>query len=160
MGPTQIATIGYTLDRQVTLPAGLYRFHVATGCPWKFFIVSTADNTAGLAPVQMLIATGAKAQLSTTASLSDQLHFSADFRTDHNANEPVSGTLQIIHDGNVVGVVPLQSGVGLPIRGQVVFVEIKWRPGDERYLGKNIAKFNVKIGSTEFTSSEEFGLTP
>ena len=121
MGPTQIATLGYTLDRQLTLPPGLYRFHV----------------TAGVAQVQMLITTGGKAQLFTTASLSDRLHFSADFRTHHNANGPVSGTLQIIHDGKVVGTLPLQFGVGLPIRGQVVFAELKWEQAD-KFLGPNM----------------------
>jgi hypothetical protein len=159
-GPAQITTFAYTLDRQVTLPPGLYRLHLATDCLRKFFVVSTAANAAGLAQVQMSITTGGKAQPSDTASLRDRPQFSADFRTDHNANQSVSGTLQIIHDGKVVGALPLQSGVGLPVRSQFVFVDLAWRRGDEKYVGKNIAKFIVKIGPTEFTSSEDFALTP
>jgi hypothetical protein len=159
-GPAQITTFGYTLDRQVTLPPGLYRLHLDTDCLWKFFIVSTAENAAGLAQVTMSVTTAGQTQSSTTVSLRDHPRFSADFRTDHNATQSVSGTLQVIHDGKVVGTFPLQSGVGLPVRSQFVFVDLTWEPGDAKYVGKNIATLVVKIGPTEFTSSEEFTLTP
>jgi hypothetical protein len=44
-------------------------------------------------------------------------------------------------------------------KADVLFSDIQWEQSDTKYLGKNTAKFLVKIGSAEFTSVGEFELT-
>jgi hypothetical protein len=163
MGPAQVSTpIAYKKDQLLTLPPGLYRLYIApaTDCQWSFTVVSTQQNSAGIATVQMVRATvGGRREMTETASLHDRVLFSADFRTDHNAMETVSGTMQIIHNGQIIRTAPLQFGTDLPARGQLFSAEVQWEPEDAKYLGKNEVKFTVKIGSTEFTSTGEFNLT-
>lgn len=163
MGPAQVSTpIAYQINRSITLPPGLYRLFIAppTDCRWHFAIVSADQNAAGIAVVQMVRATvGGRREMTETATLHDKVIFSADFRTNHNAMETVSGTMQIIHDRQIVRTMPLQFGTALPVRGLAFFADVQWEPGDAKYLGKNEVKFIVKIGSTEFTSTGEFVLT-
>ena|ERR1700719_4060571 len=88
---------------------------------------------------------------SLTASVKDQVQFYTQYRTDHGSNVPVSGELQIIHDGKIVH--DVASGANS------FFLDIQWEESDKKYLGKNTVKFIAKIGSTEFTSVGEFELT-
>ncbi len=153
----------------VTLPAGLYALYIAplTDCDWHFNLESTSQNTAGLAPVEMLRtdkgldSSNSKGGLesSSTASLKDQVQFYAQYRTDHDANVPVSGDLQIIHDGKIVQTFPLKLGRDVASGATAFYLDIQWEPGDSQYLGKNTVKFIVKIGSSELTSVGEFELT-
>ncbi len=160
LGPAEVSTpIAYRINRDITLPAGLYRLYVAsnTDCRWKFGIVSTAENSAGITPVQ-IVKIG-NPQLVASVSLNDQVEFSADFRTEKDAVETVSGTMQILHEGKIVSTFPLQFGDVPSSRGLRFFQYLRWDPDDAKYLGTNTVKFVVKIGPREFTSTGEFTLT-
>jgi hypothetical protein len=153
----------------ITLPAGLYALYVAplTDCDWHFSLVSTSQNTAGLAPVEMLRrdkgldSSNSKGGLesSSTASVRDRVQFYAQYRTDHDSNVPASGELQIIHDGEIVETFPLKIGHDVASGASTFFMDIQWEPSDNQNLGKNTVKFIVKIGSAELTSVGEFELT-
>src|ERR1700722_3091537 len=154
----------------VTLPAGLYALYIAplTDCDWHFSLESTSQNTAGLSPVEMLrrdkaleSSSNSKAGLesSLTASVKDQVQFYTQYRTDHGSNVPVSGELQIIHDGKIVQAFPLKVGHDVASGANSFFLDIQWEESDKKYLGKNTVKFIAKIGSAEFTSVGEFELT-
>src|ERR1700722_440899 len=153
----------------VTLPAGLYALYIAplTDCDWHFSLESTSQNTAGLAPVEMLRrdkgldSSNSKGGLETssTASLKDQVQFYAQYRTDHGSSVPVSGVLQIIHDEKIVRTFPLKVGRDVASGANAFYLDIQWEQGDSQYLGKNTVKFIVKIGSSELTSVGEFELT-
>jgi hypothetical protein len=153
----------------LTLPAGLYALYVATltDCDWHFSLVSTSQNTAGLAPVEMLRrdkgldSANSKGGLesSSTASVKDHVQFYAQYRTDHDSNVLASGDLQIIHDGKIVRTFPLKIGHDVASGASTFFLDIQWEESDAKYLGKNTVKFIVKIGSAELTSVGEFELT-
>jgi hypothetical protein len=154
----------------ITLPAGLYSLYIAplTDCDWHFSLESTSQNTAGLAPVEMLrrdkgreSSSNSKGGLesSSTTSLRDQVQFYAQFRTDHGSNVPASGDLQIIHDGKIVRTFPLKVGRDVASGANAFYLDIQWEQSDNQYLGKNTVKFIVKIGSAELTSVGEFELT-
>jgi len=164
MGPVTIATtlVPYRINlNSVAMPAGLYRLYIAssTDCPWSFDVISTQENPSGVASVQMVKMNGTDRHLTATASLADTVEFSADFRTDHNAVEQVSGNMQILHEGEIVRDVPLQSGTAVPLRGNFFYGNVQWGPSDAKYVGTNTVKFAVKIGPKEFTSTAEFTLT-
>lgn len=160
-GPVRISTIPYRINPTLPLPAGLYSLFVAplTDCEWTFTVISTNQNSAGIAPVQMQRRTKDGLESSQTASVSDQVEFYAQFRTEHNAQASVSGTMQIINDGKVVQTFPLIVGKDSVSKANMLSVGVQWEPSDTKYLGKNTAKFIVKIGSSEFTSTGEFTLT-
>ena len=145
----------------LTMPAGLYRIYIAalTDCDWHFILESTNQNAAGLAPVQMLRAGNAGLEFSDTASVKDRVQFYAQYRTEHDARAPVSGVVQIINQGKIVQTFPLKAGLDNVSRATAFYVDIQWEQSDTKYVGKNIAKFIVKVGSTEFTSTGEFTLT-
>ena len=148
--------------KPLTLPAGLYALYVPavfTNCDWHFSLISTSEDPAGITPVQMLRRTKGGREFSSTASLSDEVQFYAQFRTDHDTTEMVSGTLQIINGDRVVQTFPLQVGHDDVSRASVFFQNVQWEKSDAKYLGKNTARFIVKIGSAEFTSTGEFTLT-
>ena len=144
----------------VTLPAGLYSLFIPplTTCDWKFVLNSTNENPAGIAPVTMFKAPFGVV-FSDTASLRDLVQFDAQFRTEHDQAVPVSGNMQILHDGQVVRTMPLTNGHDTESGANTFFANVKWGPDDVKWLGKNAVKFTVKIGSAEFTSSGEFTLT-
>jgi hypothetical protein len=37
---------------------------------------------------------------------------------------------------------------------------VRWAPGDAKYVGKNTAKFVIKLGSKEYASTGDFTLSP
>jgi hypothetical protein len=142
--------------KPLTLPAGLYALYVTTltDCNWQFILTSTSENPAGIAPVTMLT----RGQLAVSASVREPVRFYAQFRTDHNKAETVSGTMQLIHDGKVITTLPLKPDIDE--QSACVFVaDVIWKPEASQYLGTNTVKFIVKIGSAEFTSTGEFTLT-
>jgi hypothetical protein len=154
----------------ITLPTGLYALYIAplTDCDWHFSLESTSQNTAGVAPVEMLrrdkgreSTSNSKGGLesSSTASVKDLVQVYAQYRTDHDSNVPASGELQIIHYGKIVQTFPLKVGHDVASGASTFFLDIQWEPSDSQYLGKNTVKFIVKIGSAEFTSDGEFTLT-
>jgi hypothetical protein len=146
----------------LTLPAGLYALYVATltDCDWHFSLESTSQNTAGLAPVEMLRRDKGGLGSSSTASVKDQVQFYAQYRTDQGSSVPASGDLQIIHDGKIVQTFPLKVGHDVASGANAFYLDIQWEQSDSQYLGKNTVRFVVKIGSAEFTSVGEFALTP
>ena len=161
----------------ITLPAGLYAIYISalTTCDWKFVLNSTNDNPAGITPVTMFKAAPASEEIArigvlgdsirfnamdpaTSASLHESVRFYAQFRTDRDKREVVSGTMQIIHDGKIVSTTPLK--VATDEQSATVFMaDVMLQPSDAKYLGKSTEKFLVTIGSTEFTSEGEFTLT-
>ena len=145
----------------VTLTAGLYALYIAslTDCDWHFSLESTSQNTAGLAPVEML-RRDKGLESSSTASVKSQVQFYAQYRTDHGSTVPASGNLQIIHDGKIVRTFPLKVGHDVGSGANAFFLDIQWEQSDSQYLGKNTVKFIVTIGSAEFRSDGEFTLTP
>ena len=144
----------------VRLAPGLYHLYIPTltTCDWKFVINSTSHNTAGVAPVQMFKITKGSAELSPTASVKDRVEFSAQYRTDHDAQAPVTGIVQIINGGKVVQTLPLQLDK-IRVSGAIVlYVDVQWEQSDAKYLGKNTVEFVVQIGPATFTSTGEFTL--
>jgi len=143
----------------LTLPAGRYALFVAsmTDCHWRFTIVSDPQE-AGIEPLQMLEwdrAAGTVAPAEAT-SIGKTVQFMAQYRTDHDAKEPASGELQLIHNGTVLEKYPVLVAVDPESQANKFFINIDFGPEDKRYIGKNTAKFNVKIGSASFTSSVDF----
>jgi hypothetical protein len=145
----------------ITMPTGLYRLFIAplTDCDWHFNLESTNQNTAGIAPVQMYKIVKKSASLSTTASVADEVEFYAQYRTEHDAQAPASGEVQIVNGGKVVQKFPLQVGFDVVTKATVFYIYVQWEQSDTKYLGKNTARFVVKIGSQEFISTGEFTLT-
>jgi len=145
----------------ITLAAGLYHLMIPplADCDWHFIVESTPANAAGLAPVTMLKRDPTLGRLmpAASAALGDTVLFYAAYRTDHGAAAAVSGTLQIIHDGQIVKTVPLITGVEPGAWATTARLELSF--SDRKLLGENTIKFIVKIGSTEFTSAGEFKLT-
>lgn len=162
LGPGAAITTGvqYQIKPTMTLAAGLYQVKVATltTCNWNFDIISTTPNKAGLAPPQMRRKTPYGMEMADTVSLTDTVEFFAPFRSINSQQTSVSGTLEIIHDGQVVESLPVR-GDGVVGRCNVFYVDLYWEPRDAKYLGKNIAKMSVKIGQEEFATSAEFTLT-
>jgi hypothetical protein len=163
--------------RPITLPAGLYAIYIPplTTCDWKFVLNSTREDPAGITPVTMFKAAPASKEIArvgvlgdsihfnatdpaTSASLNEPVRFYAQFRTDHDRREMVSGTMQIIHDGKIVSTMPLKF-VTDEQSATVFIADVMWEPSDAKYLGKNTAKFIVTIGSAEFRSDGDFTLT-
>jgi hypothetical protein len=161
----------------ITVPAGLYAIYISalTTCDWKFALNSTSEDPAGITPVTMFRAPPVSKEIArigllgdqirfnaldpaTSASLNQPVRFYAQFRTDHDKREMVSGTMQIIHDGKIVSTIPLRFATD--DQSATVFIaDVVWEPSDAKYLGKNTVKFIVTIGSAEFRSDGEFTLT-
>jgi hypothetical protein len=162
---------------RLTLPAGLYAIYIPTltTCDWKFVLNSTSEDPAGIAPVTMFKAAPASKEIArvgllgdpvrynlldpaVSAALNEPVRFYAQFRTDHDKTETVSGTMQLIHDGKAVSTMPLK--FSNDEQSATVFTaDVMWQPSNAKYLGKNVVKFTVTIGSSELTSVGEFTLT-
>jgi hypothetical protein len=144
----------------LTLIAGVYHLYVPTltTCEWKFVINSTNQNTAGVQPVQMYNLAKGSAELSATASVKDRVEFYAQYRTEHDAQAPVSGVLQTIHDGKVIQTFPLRLDKDRLSGATALFVDVQFSPDDLKYLGANTVKFVVQIGAATFTSTGDFKL--
>jgi hypothetical protein len=102
--------------------------------------------------------TKGSAEPSPTASVKDRVEFSAQYRTDHDAQVPVTGIVQIINGGNVVQTFPLQLDKIRVSGATVLYVDVQWEQSDAKYLGKNTVKFVVQMGPATFTSTGEFTL--
>ncbi len=157
--------IHYNIGPQTfDLPAGRYALYIAafTDCHWRFTIVSEPQD-AGVEALQMLEwdrAAGAVAPADST-SIGKTVQFMAQYRTDHDANQPASGELQLIHDGKVFETFPVTVAVDPESQANKFYINIDFKPKeDQRYVGKNTAKFNVKIGAAAFTSSVDFTVRP
>jgi hypothetical protein len=161
----------------ITVPAGLYAIYISalTTCDWKFALNSTREDPAGITPVTMFKAPPVNVAIArsgvlqdpvrfnaldpaASASLYEPVRFYAQFRTDHDGREMVSGTMQIIHDGKIVSTMPLKF-VTDEQSATVFIADVMWEPSDAKYLGKNTVKFIVMIGSAELGSDGEFTLT-
>jgi len=158
--PVPIYAVPYRLDSTAMLPAGLYSLYIVsrTDCAWRFNILSTAQNGPGIAPVQLFERHGDNFQVVETASMSGPARFYAQFRTNHGATEHASGTGELSHDGTVIRTFPLTVTLDATSGAPVFIADIEWRPDDAKYLGKNAAKFTVKIGPSDFTSTGAFTL--
>jgi hypothetical protein len=100
-------------------------------------------------------------QFSEAASRRDLVQFYAQYRTEHDVPAPVSGVVQLINNGGKIAqTFPLIVGHDEVSRATTLYVNLQWDQSDTKYLGKNTAKFVVKIGATQFTSTGEFTLTP
>ncbi len=161
----------------ITVAAGLYAIYISalTTCDWTFVLNSTSEDPAGITPVTMFKAAPLSKEIVRTGLLGDQIRlnaldpaasaslnepvrFYAQFRTDHDKREMVSGTMQMIHDGKVVSTAPLKF-ITDEQSATVFIADVMWEPSDAKYLGKNTVKFIVTIGSAQFTSDGEFTLT-
>jgi hypothetical protein len=161
----------------INVPAGLYAIYISalTTCDWKFALNSTSEDPAGITPVTMFKAAPASKEIArigvlgdsigfnamdptTSASLNEPVRFYAQFRTDHDRREMVSGSMQIIHNGKIVSTIPLKF-VTDKQSATVFIADVMWGPSDAKYLGKNTVKFIVTIGSAEFASDGDFTLT-
>lgn len=146
----------------VNLPAGLYKVFIATltDCDWHLILESTSQNAAGIAPVRMFKISQGGRRIAESASITDQVEFLAQYRTEHGAQMPVSGVVQMVHGGTVVQIFPLQTGIDRPTKAAIFYVNVQFDQSDKKYLGHNTARFLVKIGQQEFASTVEFTLTP
>ena len=100
-------------------------------------------------------------QFSEASSRRDLVQFYAQYRTEHDVPAPVSGVVQFINNGGKIAqTFPLIVGHDDVSRSTTPYVNLQWDQSDTKYLGKNTAKFVVKIGATQFTSTGEFTLTP
>jgi hypothetical protein len=145
----------------LTLPPGLYKVYIAslTDCSWNVNLESTNQNAAGVAPVRMLKQGKVNVEYSETASVTDQVQFYAQYRMENDIQAPVSGVLEIINGGKAVATYPLKIGLDKVSLANALYINVQWEPSDAKYLGKNTARFVVKLGSAEFTSTGEFTLT-
>lgn len=157
-GPTHF-TLG---PKKVDLPAGQYKVYVASqsSCQWTVSLESTADNAAGVAPVQSLVEGDGGYVVSNTVSLKRKIQFEAQYRTPNNTKAPVSGELQMSHNGKVFQSFPVSVGNDTSAAGSKVAVNVQWEASDAKYLGKNSARLVVKVAGQEFSSSTDFTLTP
>jgi len=99
--------------------------------------------------------TGGAANLKRKVSVSNRVQIQANHRTEHDAEAMVSGIVQLILGEKIVRTFPLK----FDTKADIAFVDIPWDPSDAEYLGTNIAKFIVKIGSSQFTSTGDFLVT-
>ena len=123
---------------------------------------STSEDPAGITPVTMFKGAPVNKEVArigilgdhvrfnaldpaASASLNEPVRFYAQFRTDHEKREMVSGTMQIIHDGKIVSTAPLKY-VTDEQSATVFIADVTWEPSDAKYLGKNTVKFIVTIG--------------
>ena len=160
----RLSTIPYKIGpKEITLAAGLYHFFVAstTDCHWRFTVVSDSNNSAGLAAVEVLAWDKSKQGVSPaqSVSLNQTAQFRAQYRTDHDAKAPASGQLQLIHNGKVYSTIPLLVGNDPETQASKFYVNVDWGSRYAQYVGKNTAKFVVKIGNSQFTSTADFNLT-
>jgi hypothetical protein len=148
--------------KPITLTAGLYALYIPalTTCDWKFSLVSTNENLAGVAPVTMLKRTSANNSMdpAASASITEPVRFYAQFRTDHDKTANVSGEAQFVHDRKIVSSLPLSSGMD-ENGASFVAVDVTWKPETAQYLGASTVKFVVRIGGAEYTATGEFTLT-
>ena len=68
--------------------------------------------------------------------------------------------VQIINGGNIVATYPLNTALDKVSLANALYVNVQWSPGDARYVGKNTAKFVIKLGAKEYSSAGDFTLTP
>lgn len=155
--------IHYNLGpKAVDLDEGGYALYIAsaTNCHWRFTLVSDQNNPAGLAAVQTFRVTHDGLVPADTTSINDKIHFLAQYRTDHDAKAPVSGEMQIWQGSKLIDHFALGCDADPETTATRCHVTITWEPAkDQRYLGKDTAKFLVKIGDRQFTRSVDFTLT-
>ncbi len=161
--PINVAAPYHLGPKPVNLDEGLYHVLIAaaTNCQWRFTLVSDNTNPAGLSPVLTYLATDRGLTPANTITMKDKIHFQAQYRTDHDAKVPVSGEMQVYHEGKLINSFPLHVDVDPNTTATRCYVTLYWRPQlDQAYLGKDTAKFVVKIGNQQFTSSADFTLSP
>ncbi len=161
--PINVAAPYHIGPKGIGLDAGIYHLLIAapTSCRWRFTVVSDNTNPAGLGPVLTYLATEKGLTPADTVTMKDKIHFQAQYRTDHDAKVPASGEMQVYHDGKLIDSFPLHIDVDPNTTATRCYVTLYWRPPlDQAYLGKDTAKFVVKIGSQTFTSSADFTLKP
>lgn len=149
--------------KPISLGAGLYELHVAaaTNCHWRFTLVSTNQNAAGVQPIAMseLNPDDHGSIPSETVHLGRKAQFVVQYRTDHDAEVPVSGKMQLVHDGKVMDSAPLRLGKDPDNQANIIFVVYEWEQKDTAYLGKNTMRFTMTIGGKQFTESMDFTVT-
>ncbi|MGB7189561.1 MAG: hypothetical protein WBD10_05450 [Acidobacteriaceae bacterium] len=148
--------------KPVALAAGHYALYIAStsDCEWKFILASSPQNATGIAEPRMFKAGAMGTSASDTASLKDTVQFTAQYRTAKDAALPVSGEMQIVHDGQLVRTFPVKFGIDDAMQASIASVELRWQDSDAKYAGKNTARMVLKIGGQEYTTSTDFLLTP
>lgn len=146
----------------VTLAAGRYAFYVASmsDCKWEFVLESAAENTSGVSEPQMFTSGSTGPRVSANASVHDTVQFTAQYRTSGDAAIPVSGELQVLHNGKTVRTIPVKLGIDKAMQASIVYAPVQWTPADAQYAGKNTAKMILKINGKEYITSTDFTLTP
>lgn len=146
----------------VTLVAGRYALHVTSmsDCEWQFVLESARENTTGVSEPQMLKSEDAGPRVITNASFNDAVQFVAQYRTSGDAAVPVSGELQLFHNGKVVRTVPVKFGIDKNMQSSIAYAPVQWTPADAQYAGKDTATMVLKIDGKEYTASTDFTLTP
>jgi hypothetical protein len=158
-GVTVGPVIGYKLGpRQISLPAGVYAVYIAsvTNCMWHATLQSADDNGAGLAPLE--VQTEKSDGPVESVTLRDKVQFIAQYRTDQARDVPIAGQMELIHGGRVVQTFPMKFGVEDDNQASVCYVNVQWEARDAALVGKNTARFVVKINGQQFTSTADFVL--
>jgi hypothetical protein len=162
-GPARVqGALHYRFDRNVQLPAGRYALYVteSTDCPWKFILESRgAAAAAGLSQLQMFSVTPSGQTPTNTTAIGETVMFYAQYSPGSNASAPVSGKLQLFHNGTLVDTYPLKLHVEQDSKQPYVSIGITWDPPDVKYAGKNTMRAIVTIGGKTYTSSTDFTLT-
>jgi hypothetical protein len=160
-GPVPFSLIPYRMDQTFALQPGFYALYVAPliDCKWTFTVFATNANGAGVAPVDILTRTAAGMTITNTATVRDDVVFRAQFRTDHNVAAPVSGTLQIIDSGTVIRTAPLLVSQDAATKADELFAAVQFEPSDAAHLGILTARFVVRIGPADYSSTGKFTLT-
>lgn len=149
--------------KPISLEAGRYALYVAsaTNCRWRFTLVSTNQNAAGVQPIAMseLNPDDHGSIPSETVHLGRKAQFVVQYRTDHDAEVRVSGKMQLVHDGKVMDTAPLRLGKDPDNEANILYVVYEWEPTDTAYLGKNTMRFTMTIGGKPFVQSLDFTVT-
>ncbi|MBV9157316.1 MAG: hypothetical protein JO097_13715 [Acidobacteriaceae bacterium] len=145
----------------IELPRGLYALYIAslTDCNWAFAMNSTNDNPAGMTPVRMLKHLADHVEASDTATVGDNLEFTAVYRSTNDEKVSVSGIVDFVHNGTVFQTTPLDVVHNIADGGDRFVARFLVTPEHAKYLGANTARFKVKIGAQEFSAECAFNLT-
>jgi hypothetical protein len=144
----------------LALPTGRYQLFVASmsDCEWTFSLEGSVAKAAGLEQINLYSVGDTVAKVEGT-SIGGTLEFNAQYGLG-NAQTPPTGTMQLLHGGQVMETHPLTIGRDPETHAPSLFVSLRFEASDAKLVGQNVARFIVKIGNSTYTQSRPFTLSP